>query len=462
MVELTPDNSNEGANNGASGSWALPEPEPTTLIALWPGEAAPTMTEIVAAINDYLGSEIEVVDELDPEDDGVLWNMVVELPGLKERSIIWAEPAQPLSPDELNDPRALACRWVIGAETLLNPDDPLGEFTALMRTIAGSVEDAPAVLDVNSGRWHPRAALCEQFLEFDIEPAPEMMWLIHAVCREDESSGDAWLYTRGLWRCGRPELEILEVPSALTSSAAELTNAVATWMIDSATPEPGEPIAIGDGISVVLQPWREVVEFVAADAPGGADTRKDDPDNPFAGVRAVICSDEQKGALRKIWTWPAEAIEQLESNSAVLWRSNRTSARESARANATWPRLATAIASVSSDALNTSRDEIEATDARCIRVLVKARFADENWSGDQWEHLWFIVHAIEGDRVDGELANTPVLLQHLSEGDRIWIDRDQLSDWWVFTPFGTFAPTTAAGLEHAIDRFRLERAANDA
>ena len=62
-------------------TWGPLEIEPTTLIALWPGEKAPAMTRVLAAFGAFLNEDIRIVAEADTDDQRILWNVVVELPG---------------------------------------------------------------------------------------------------------------------------------------------------------------------------------------------------------------------------------------------------------------------------------------------------------------------------------------------------------------------------------------------
>ncbi|MCZ6850706.1 MAG: DUF4026 domain-containing protein, partial [Planctomycetota bacterium] len=227
-----------------SDPWALPEPEPTTLIGLWPHAQPPRMTEVRAALRRFIGDDVTVGDEPPAADDSVLWTAVFELPGLPHPVIIWSEPAKPLPPGELDDPQAEACKWVLGAETVLDGNDTLSSYTRLVRAVAGSFQDIPAILDVNCTRWHLRHDINRLFLCDEIEPPAEVLWIIHVVQKPAET-GTAWLHTHGLWRCGRPELELLQIPGECIGPTCELLSTIAELSLDEPLPEPGEPLEVG-------------------------------------------------------------------------------------------------------------------------------------------------------------------------------------------------------------------------
>ena len=60
--------------------------------------------------------------------------------------------------------------------------------------------------------------------------------------------------------------------------------------------------------------------------------------------------------------------------------------------------------------------------------------------GNDHEHLWFEVHAIEGDTVDATLVNQPFAIASLKAGQRGTHSLEKLSDWTLLTPAGSVTP----------------------
>src|SRR5262245_18083674 len=116
-------------------------------------------------------------------------------------------------------------------------------YSAKMRLLTGSFDDIPAVLDNNCTRWHPGETIRRDFIDNAVEPPVDVLWVIHAVTPAAE--GGAWLHTHGLWRCGVPELEMLDVPARDASRAAELLSAIASRLLEEPLPAPGEPFRVG-------------------------------------------------------------------------------------------------------------------------------------------------------------------------------------------------------------------------
>src|SRR5262245_26565286 len=86
----------------ARAAWALPEQEPTRLIALWPGQRPPTMAEAIARLRGV----IKVAEGAAIDDGGVLWSALLSMPGRAREVAIWSEAAQPITAEETGAPGA--------------------------------------------------------------------------------------------------------------------------------------------------------------------------------------------------------------------------------------------------------------------------------------------------------------------------------------------------------------------
>ena len=391
--------------------WAVDDAYPTTLIALWPGDDPPMMTEVIAAFAAHVGEPVAIVDDGMPGDAAMIWNSVVAVPGVETELAIWAEAAQELDAGELDDPAAAACRWIVGLETMLDANEPLGHFAAIMRLLAGACAEIPAVLDVNCRRWYPRAALDTTFSTGD-EPPAAVLWIGHVVEPAGEHRGN-WIHTHGLHRCSLPELEMVEVPDDLVPVAVRLLDTIAGRMLEEMIPPPGEPFAIGPDLDVTFRPSQEVAPDLL--------------DDLHAGVRAVVCG--------------AEVLQRIAAGDGAYFLSSHETTRLARRARAAWPTL-TAIGLPAAGATD---------DAPAVRVLVKAGLGADGADGfqDEREHLWFAVRRFEADRAEAELLHEPVHVA-LTVGDVVWIEREVVSDWTVVTPTGRFGPAEAEAMARAV------------
>lgn len=405
--------------------WNALTPEPTSLIALWPHDAAPALDDVVAALARHLG-EAAVREALPADDPAVAWSAAVDLPCASAPVLLWAEPAQPLDDHERDALGVADCRWALGVQTLLDRADPLTAFREIVHAIAGAYPRIPAILDLDTTRWYPRAELENVFAPGGIEPAAEVLWTIQLV---EGRAGVTWLHTHGLRRCGRPELEMLEVPVARAAQAADLLQDVAGLLLERDVPAPGTAFEIGPDLLVSLRRWEDVAPHVSEDAPGGMSDRAGVRAEAHAGPSAVVCAF---GADPDDRTWPRDAVARRARGEATVFVTTRATDRQAALARAAWAHFVDAFAA--------------ATDT--ARFGVKAGFPDDQARGR--EHLWFEVCRAERDRVEGRLMHEPLAVARLHEGDRTWIDIEQVSDWRILTAGAAFGPDDADRLAAAL------------
>ena len=443
--------------NGGHDAWQLGQVFPTSIIGLVPGPSLPTADEVLQAFSNFVGEPIGVLEELEPEDDSIEWNRVLSVPGLAAPLIVWGERARAIGPDDLPDTRLAECRWIIGCESLLSDRAPLDDYIALMRLLAGSFETMPAVLDGMTRQWFVRSEIELLFLADDPAATEEVLWRIHAVGQSENISSDdrIWLYTVGLWRCGKPELEIIEVPGKHVSAAVTLLNGTAALAVIGPLPSPDSVAVIGENLRVAFRPWQEVVSFLSPGSVGSMPDRMaaNEPGamNPLMGVRAVLCDAEPKGSYRKIWSWPERAISQLEEDRAAIYLSERSTEQLARRARATWTDFATAFVAADRASLDAMRHGESISPPT---FLVKAPFSNPDDANRGREHLWFEVCRLSGNAVEAKLINTPQIATQLGLGSIVTIDRDQVSDWRVLLHTGAFGPKYASGLLAAIDEYR--------
>jgi hypothetical protein len=459
LPQFNPDRPNRpgrGAGSEAAGQkaeefWALPHPFPTTLLALWPG-SKPPLQETVAEAFIHASPESVFVGEMSSPPEGALWTLIFDVPGpIDSRLVVFAEPAESLEPGEL-DEACRACRWVIGVELLLPPERLLRSFVTAMRLAAAVSPDAPAILDVASSTWHTRDSLDRWFTRDDADPPEWMLWTAHAACRDREYRPGqlAWIRTSGMWRCGLPELEIIDLPTELVQSGVTLVHAVAELLLESPPPQPGVRWSIGHDIDIALVPWQIVVPQLPEESPASLATRRLDAAalrdrslaHPFGGVRAVICDPQPRGTYAKLWTWPETVLRKLADGAALLQQSDAGIRRSERLAQRTLPALVEAAQLIATSRPGALADR----SANVPHVLVAASFersaqgspspaatADgASPSEGLCEHLWLRLERIDDDSFHGVLVNDAAGAVHLRAGVAVSVPRSAVSDWQVF------------------------------
>ncbi|MHC4948273.1 MAG: DUF4026 domain-containing protein [Planctomycetota bacterium] len=403
--------------------WHLAHAEPTSLLVPRPGRMAPAPADVLAALG---ATERE---RLAPPAPDVRWAVAADL-GDGRTGVLWTEPAR----ETPGDPGGATTGhgWVVGLQVVLDRADPLADFAAVLRRLRVAMPDAPAILDVNCARWHPPPPPTPSGDGTEGMMPAHALWVVHVV----EPAGDAdppagaWLHTHGLWRCGRPELELLEIPPDRLAAAAEVLAATAELLLEWPWPAPGASMEIGDGLGVCLQPWPEVVPYLADGVPGGAADRAprgDDRDEvaaAHAGVRAVICGPEPRGRYRRVWSWPREAVDAVDRGDAALFRTERATRRQAALARAAWPRFRAAWDEAGADAET--------------MFLVKAVLGPAP-DADVREHLWMRVRGLGRDGIEADLLDTARAGPY-RRGERLTVPPEAVTDWEIVTPAGRRGP----------------------
>lgn len=425
--------------------WGLKGITPTRLIIVWPDEQPPTRTEIISLFEAASGA-VHDHGELEGGSPDVLWNAAVLPEGSDFIHIIWCEPGKSIIDPGSGAP-GLKPAWVVGVETLLDSEDAVASYARLIRLVLNALPDSPVIYDASSFRSFSREELSWMLSSPELEPVADTLWCIHVVGHQ-QGAGPVWLHTHGLWRCGRPELEMLEVPAESIGAAAELINLIGERWLDEDPPGPGDTMLLGPALEVSLQPWQACVETLPPGSPGEQSDREDDEDGDHRGPRAVICAAKPRGVFRKVWTWPEQVIRALEDGSAVVARTDRATRRSEAIARATWPELAMAHADF--------RRGCHGAPHPHVHFLLKIGLPYGEGDDASHEHIWFEVERFEGDRAEARLLNRPQHVSGLTEGDVRFVERSQLSDWSVISPEGRFEPGRSAGLREALRRITQE------
>jgi len=432
--------------------WELPEPNPSGWVVFWPHAEAPTRDEIGSAFAAWLGHELEG-ESPEENEEGTLWAFTFGMEGLEVPVLVWAEEAQSLDGEDVED-AVKRCRWVIRMQAMLPFDEPHESYFRLVALMAGAIGDSPGILDAVTGHFLPRNVLESGFLAPEALPHERWLWRVSGAGLASPTEGGehpTMLFTTGLWRCGRPELELLELPASHVRAGLIMLDAMAGLLLEGEMPAAGEVFEVGPGLPVTLQPWREVAATMDAGMPGSAAFRAAaghaGDASPLLGVRAVICHPEPVGAYRKVWSWPREAIAAIESGHAALYATEHATKASMRRAQRRWETFATAFAS-----LKKSDAEV-AKEVREHGFTVQAPL-ENGKDPDRVEQAWFCMKRFEAGKVVGALLEKPRSRDDLDAGSEVMLDPVTITDWRVEMPEGDFGPEKWQELLPAVDRLR--------
>ena len=432
--------------------WELPEPNPSGWVVFWPHAEAPTRDEIGSAFAAWLGHELEG-ESPEENEDGTLWAFTFAMQGLEVPALVWAEEAQSLEGEDVED-AVKRCKWVIRMQAMLPFDEPHESYFRLVALMAGAIGDSPGILDAVTGHFLPRNVLESGFLAPEALPHERWLWRVSGAGLASPTEGGehpTMLFTTGLWRCGRPELELLELPASHVRAGLIMLDAMAGLLLEGEMPVAGEVFEVGPGLPVTLQPWREVAATMDAGMPGSAAFRaaagQAGEASPLLGVRAVICHPEPVGAFKKVWSWPREAIAAIESGHAALYATEHATKASMRRAQRRWETFATAFASLKKS------DAEAAKEVRDHGFTVQAPLENGN-DPERVEQAWFRVKRFDAGKVAGALLEKPRSRDDLDAGSEVMLDPVTITDWRVEMPEGDYGPEKWQELLPAVDRLR--------
>lgn len=439
-------------------AWTSEEEPPSSWVAFWPEKAPPERTDVAQALATLIGGDARIGRTENPADaEDMLWNLVVEVPSIAAPVVIWAERAAalPTSAPGGADETLARCPWVVRMQAQLGTAEPASDYFVLSSLLAGAIPDAVAILDVASGVVFERAAIDEWFLDESARPNERWLWSVLGLTAGKDGVARAgsrgMLFTTGLRRCGRPEIEIVDLPAEHMDAGVALLNAVAGQLLERAIPAPGEPVEIGPGLSVVFQPWTVVAGQLDKGAPGSRESRDaiaaDGPS--LDGVRAVVCDAERVGSYRPVWSWPRAAIERLEAGNAVFYSSPRRADATAARARRTWSDFATAFASLARSDVPNLRELAKRA------FMVQAPIAPEGAQDEaSHEQAWFRVEGFDAGLIRAALCAPSCTRPDLREGHAVRLAPSEVRDWRVSLDERDFGPEDPAALLAEVDRLR--------
>lgn len=402
--------------------WELPEPIPTDFRAVIASEECPTLEDVGKAIATFVGEPINA-EKIDFPENDIQWAMRARVVGIPTDLLLWAEPLNAAS-SEATDVKA---GWVLALQTVLHPGDPLTHFSNLMRLLTGSELHVHSVCDLQTGRWFPRPILERVFVQDTLEAPEEVLW----ITRLSEAPSDAepeerwaWISTHGLTRCGRAEVEMLGVPSVLSSEAVCLVDGIAALTLETSLAPVGKTISLGPKLFVSTMGCEEAVSMLHENMPGRADRC-----TPSVAIvhhdNASVC--------------PTEALETLRNGDVPIPKTHRSTKRAAEQARLRW------------DVLIRSATQIGSSEhATCMVQIPWSNTQDEDAPR---EYLWFRVVEVQGQTVVGELAHQPQYADSLEDGHRECVSSDDIADWVLMTPVGPLGPNDADAIEDFLDQF---------
>jgi uncharacterized protein YegJ (DUF2314 family) len=403
--------------------WELEHSTPTDLRAVISGEQIASIEDVGKAIASFVGETIEA-EEVEAPSGEILWAMRARVNGLPTDCMIWAERLNKATLEAAE----IESGWVLALQTVLHHDDPLTHFSNLMRLLGGIDLPTHSVCDLPTGRWFPKDIIKSVFVEDEIEPPEEILWITRLV--EAPEGGDpeeswAWVSTHGLTRCGRAELEMFGVPAVLSSEAVHLIDGLTALTLETSLPPEGQPISLGSDLLVSLMECKKAISFLQDGMPGREDRT----------IPSVVIASHDGACV-----YPKDALETLHLGETAVMKTLRSTNRQSLLAKSQWDLL-----------IKTATHIGESEHAACLVQVPWANTEDEEAPR---EYLWFRVVKAQKNSVTGELAHKPALVTSLEEEHREEITPDDISDWVLMTPVGPMGPGDGEAIDEFLEQFK--------
>ncbi len=321
--------------------WDLPELGPTTLLNFLGCDQSPRFEDVGPLLSSAMKEDIKFLGTPPETPLQAIWAQVLQVEGQPFPFVIWSEPVTRESFQV--PPFAEGSRWMIGIQALLDPAAPLDSWRLMTSLLGLAAADPLALLDVETEQWFTGQEFTDRLAGPESTPEESMLFRIDVASGTETPEADdtIWLRTIGLHRCGRPELEMLEVPGDRIRIAHDLLEAVSSLCLLRGCPDPGFPFEAGVNVPVSLQPLKEQLELLSETSIGTRGHRismggSDDQVNPLLNGRAVICGAQPRGQYRQIHAWPKEAIESLLRGEGGLERTENWTRSISVEAQRRW------------------------------------------------------------------------------------------------------------------------------
>ena len=396
--------------------WELTQATPTDFRAVMTSNQPTTIELLGKALATFVGESIDA-EEVDPPEDDIQWAMRVRVEGIPADFVLWVEPLN----NVIREAAGVETGWILALQTILHTEDSLTHFSNLMRLLGGIDLPLHSVCDLPTGRWFPMEIIDSVFVQNEIEPREEVLWITRLV--EAPQGGDpedrwAWITTYGLSRCGRVELEMFGVPAVLSSDAVDLVDGLAALTLETSLPLAGKPISLGSDLVVSLLECENAMTQLEDWMPGKEERL-------FPSV--VIASHD--GSM----VYPQDALNTLHAGETTVMKTVRSTNRQTLLATTQWNLFVKAVGLIGNN-----------EHATCLAQVPWANSEDKEAPR---EYLWFRVTETDNQLVTGKLAHQPAIVTSLIEGQQETITKDDISDWVLMTPVGPLGPSDCESIE---------------
>ena len=291
-------------------------------------------------------------------------------------------------------------------------------------------DDGLIAVDHLSGAFWSRDGLDGE-LAHDAELDIDAIYTLHLVYEESADGRKSpderqvyWLHSHGLRDLGFWDFDILSPSPDFYGRGFDTLRAIAFAIVEETFVRDGAPVPLLAQATICAVSARKCLEALPADA---YPQYRGSVDESHLEGHAILCDPARGGWLGRLTgrdrPRPCAFFQQTPPDEVLLRFSTSATTLVAGRARQTVPLL------------KAIREEFAEFP---FPTLMKLGLPTDD--GNDHEHLWFEVHAIEGDSVDATLVNQPFAIASLKAGQRGTHPLEKLSDWTVMTPAGNLTP----------------------
>lgn len=273
------------------------------------------------------------------------------------------------------------------------------------------VPDLLGVLDESAEKMLP-AKWVKMISESKVLPSPESLFSIQAVTDDKET----WLHTHGLNRCGLTELEILQSDPKNSNNHYNIVSTYATYLIDKEgdfdAQNEGAYIGClinGDPIVVTCRSWTEgILEYKNAKL----GNLKDRQNGHNSKTSIIFLYTSEENEKEKVLT-KVSVYNELWGNNPLFFFSDKETKRMKE------------LAIEKYEYIKEGFKNKENTVLIKIGLPLKEK--------DKFEHIWFELLEIKGDKFKAKLTQEPYDVKDKHKGDIDWYTKEDITDWVIYT-----------------------------
>lgn len=365
--------------------------------------------------------------QIQPGDDSAHWSMTLRHPKLGEAKVAAFRNVPPFPVRDIAMVQSLTQAEKdefagAGVSVTVFIENPAGHvlkdrkrLLCFLRWLMA--DDALFAVDHISTLIWPREALDEE-LSHGADLDVSQIYCTHAVTGS-ESEGPPWYHTHGLGEIGALDFDVINPSPDVFGGRSDLDRAIAFASIEGMIKAGSTFTSFRPGGELLAV---DAAEFDRCASPADAAVRAMDDDS-HQQDRVVLC-DPGRGWLPffKKRPRPSSVLASEISDSLLIYYSATASDLMGERARKTIAVFAKAT------------QEFEKYEFPAIAKIAYATQSDNK------EHLWFNIHGVKGDSLDGTLINEPFDIPSMKVGDRGLHPIERVSDWQVMTPAGTISP----------------------